>query len=82
MFEEKNKKFFDNCTSNNMKSIKVQSVNENILTYTKEELSNGKIFLFDTNNYDEIITSIKYILSKGYKIVSIDDLLDESNSCN
>lgn len=82
LFEKKNNDYFNNCTSNNMKSIKVESINENILTYTKEELSNGKIFLFNSKNYDEITTSIKYILSKGYKIVSLDDLLDESNSCN
>jgi hypothetical protein len=38
--------------------------------------------VFDSKNIEEIKVSIKYILSKGYNIVSIDELLDESNKCN
>ena len=64
-----------------MKTIKTNSINENALNYIKENLSNGKIFLINSNNYEEIKYSINYILSKGYKIVYLDELLDESNNC-
>ena len=34
------------------------------------------------DNIDEIKVSINYILSKGYNIVSLEDLLSEKNGCN
>ena len=64
-----------------MKTIKVNQIKENILNYTKENLSNGKIFLINSNDYEEIKYSINYILSKGYKIVYLDELLDKTNNC-
>ena len=82
LFKEKNSDGLKLCNSYKMKSIKSDFIKENILTYTKENLTNGKILVFDSKNIEEIKVSIKYILSKGYNIVSIDELLDESNKCN
>ena len=47
----------------------------------KTNLSNGKIILINTDNYKDLKYGINYILSKGYNIVLLDDLLSETNSC-
>ena len=47
----------------------------------KTNLSNGKIFLINTDNYKDLKYGINYILYKGYNIVLLDDLLSETNSC-
>ena len=70
------------CTSNNMKVIKTEPIKNDILTYIKNNLFNGKIYLIDSDNYDEIKLSIKYILSKGYNIVHLDELLSTKKECN
>ena len=64
-----------------MKTIKTNEIKENILNYIKENLGNGEIFLINSDNYEEIKYSINYILSKGYKIVYLDELLDNTNGC-
>lgn len=69
------------CSKYKMKTIKTNEIKENILNYIKENLGNGKIFLINSNNYEDIKYSLNYILSKGYKIVFLDELLDESNNC-
>ena len=81
LFENKKEDSLKLCSSYKMKSINEYFIKENSLLYTKENLTNGKIFIFDNDDQDEIILSIKYILSKGYNIVSLDDLLSESNKC-
>ena len=63
-----------------MKTIKANEIKVNVLNYVKENLGNGKIFLIDSN-YEDIKYSINYILSKGYKIVYLDELLDKTNDC-
>ena len=68
------------CNSYKMRTIKGKVYNDNILTYVKENLDNGKIFIFESNDYEDIVISIKYILSKGFNIVYLDDLLEEENS--
>lgn len=70
------------CTSSNMKTIKTDIIKNDILTYIKTNLTNGKIFLIDSDNYNEIKLSIKYILSKGYNIVHLDELLSTKKECN
>ena len=65
-----------------MKTIKIDIIKNDILTYIKTNLTNGKIFLIDSDNYDEIKLSIKYILSKGYNIVHLDELLSTKKDCN
>ena len=81
LLENKNEDVLKLCSSYKMKSIKEKYIKEDSLLYTKENLHNGKIFIYDNNNNNEIILSIKYILSKGYNIVSLDDLLTDNNSC-
>ena len=81
LFNEKNDESLKLCTSYKMKSIKSEYINNNILNYTRDNLKNGKIFVFDITDINQIKTTIKYIQSKGYNIVLLDELLDESNSC-
>lgn len=81
LFEEKDKDSLKICTSYNMKAIKEDFIRDDILMNIKEKLKNGKIFIIDSNDYEKIKLSIKYILSKGYNIVSLDDLLSENNTC-
>jgi len=78
---EKDNNLLDVCSKYKMKTIKTYEIKDNILNYTKENLSNGKIFLINSNDYEEIKYSINYILSKGYKIVYLDELLDTTNNC-
>ena len=82
LFRNKDKEGLKLCSSYDMKSIKEDVINDGFLTYTKENLKNGKIFIYDNYNYEEIELSIKYILSKGYNIVSLDKLLNENNNCD
>ena len=78
---EKDNESLKICSKFKMKTIKTIEIKEDILSYIKESLSNGKIFLINSDNYEEIKYSINYILSKGYKVVYLDELLDESNNC-
>ena len=55
---------------------------ETVYKTIKDKLNNGVIFAVDSDNIDEIKVSINYILSKGYNIVSLEDLLSEKNGCN
>ena len=78
---EKDNSSLEICSKYKMKTIKTNEINENVLNYIKENLSNGKIYLINGSNYEDIKYSINYILSKGYKIVYLDELLDETNNC-
>lgn len=79
--DEKNDKLLKLCSDYEMSTIKSNYIKDNILTNVKENLSNGAIIVFDSDNIDDIKVSISYILSKGYSIVSLNDLLNESNGC-
>lgn len=79
--DEKNDKLLKLCSDYEMSTIKSNYIKDNILTNVKENLSNGAIIVFDSDNIDDIKVSISYILSKGYNIVSLNDLLNESNGC-
>lgn len=70
------------CSDYGMDTIKVNYIEDNIYKTVKTNLMNGTIFAFDTNNIDELKVSINHILAKGYKIVTLDKLLDETNDCN
>lgn len=78
----KDKQILDLCTAYGMNTLNVQPIKEDILSTVKKELTNGKIFLIDSNNFEEIKMSIKYILSKGYNIVHLDELLSTKKECN
>ena len=64
-----------------MVTIKSDIIKENIYKRIKDKLNNGVIFAIDSDNIDEIKVSINYILSKGYNIISLEDLLSEKNEC-
>lgn len=70
------------CSKYNMKVIKVNPIKNNILFNIKNNLSNGEIIAIDSNDIENIKVSINYILSKGYNIVTLDELLNENNNCN
>lgn len=71
------------CTEYEMYTIKSEFIKENIFKNVKENLSNGSIMVFNSNDIEDIKVSINYILSKGYNIVSLSDLLNDSESgCN
>ena len=78
---EKQKETLSLCSKYNMKTIKTNEIKQDILSTVKTTLENGKIFLINSSNLEEVKYSINYILSKGYKIVYLDELLDESNAC-
>lgn len=70
------------CNDYNMITIKSDIIKDNVYKTIKNKLNNGAIFALDSDNIAEIKVSINYILSKGYNIVSLEDLLSEKNSCN
>ncbi len=72
------------CTKNNMKVIKEDYYKNNILTSTKDNLSNGNILVYkDINNkIAPINVSLNYIIKKGYNIIYLDDLLTSKKDCS
>lgn len=82
LVNEKNNETLKLCSDYNMTTIKTDYIKENIYKTVKSNLMNGTIFTFDTNDIEEVKVSINYILSKGYNIVTLDKLLDETNNCN
>ena len=79
---EKDDNILNICKKYDMKTIKVNKINENIFSYIKENLKEGKIFLIEKYNSNELKVIINYILSRGYNIVSLNDLLSEINKCS
>lgn len=69
------------CNDYDMVTIKSDILKDNIYKMIKDKLNNGVIFAIDSDNIDEIKVSINYILSKGYNIISLEDLLSEKNEC-
>lgn len=61
--------------------IKPIEINNNFLYEVKNKLSNGVMLSFDINSkiIKELDSIIKFIKSKGYNIVTIDNLLKEDN---
>ena len=78
---EKNNNTLKLCNDYDMITIKSDIIKDNIYKRIKDKLNNGVIFAIDSDNIDEIKVSINYILSKGYNIISLDDLLSEKNEC-
>ena len=69
------------CNDYDMVTIKSDIIKDNIYKRIKDKLNNCVIFAIDSDNTDEIKVSINYILSKGYNIISLEDLLSEKNEC-
>ncbi|MBP3635806.1 MAG: hypothetical protein J6J17_05085 [Bacilli bacterium] len=82
LVNEKNDEILKLCSDYNMNTIKTDFITDNIYKTVKTNLTNGTIFAFDTDDIEEVKVSINYILSKGYNIVTLDKLLDESNKCD
>ena len=70
------------CSDYNMKTIKSDIINNNLIDNVKQKLSNGAILAIKSNDINKIKVVINYILSKGYNIVTLDKLLNENNNCN
>lgn len=79
---DKDEKTLNLCTEYDMYTIKSKFINDNIFKNVKGNLSNGSIIVFNSNNVEEIKVSINYILSKGYDIVPLNELLNDSGTCN
>lgn len=64
------------CSKYKMHTISPKVTGKN--TYEiKEEITNGSIIYFDDNTVNNLKNTIKYLYSKGYKIVFLDELLNE-----
>lgn len=76
--KQKNKNNLNVCSYTNMNTI-IPSINGN-LNDIKLNLENGSIILFNTsiNTVNELSYIIDFILGKGYNIVGLDKLLNES----
>ena len=73
LFISKNETSLDNCTNNKMLSL---ILNNNTNYYSlKLNLNNGNFYLID--NTKELNTIIEYIISKGYNIVPLSELIIE-----
>lgn len=75
---EYKKDILEQCEKEKINSIKIKNyINDNIYQNIKKLLNKGNIyFIKESNkNLNELDITIKYIKSRGYNIVSIDDLL-------
>ena len=78
--EKDNSKLLNFCKNNNLYTIKPTLViNSNLYHNLKYNLTNSKIISLEVNNYieNELSISIDYIKSKGYNLVTLDELLKE-----
>ena len=76
-----NDKLLKLCSNNNLHTIKpTLCLNNNIYTNIKNNLSNSIIISIEINKYTEkeLSTSIDYIRGKGYKLVTLDKLINEN----
>lgn len=76
--KEKNKNNINVCSYSNMNIIIPSYIGN--LNNVKNNLENGNIILFDTSfkTINELSYIIDFISGKGYKIVELNELLDES----
>lgn len=77
VLEEKNREVINLCKSRKMGTILVEKLE--FKDYTKIDLENGKIIYLNINsdNIKQLTLLIKYIKQKGYKMVTLDELLIE-----
>lgn len=72
LFKEENESSLNNCTNTKMLSILTKNSN---FYNIKNSLENGNIYLID--NTQELSKTIEYIISKGYNIVPLSELITE-----
>ncbi len=68
----------DDCKKEKINSIRmINYIDKNLLLKTKKILDKGVIIFIKENSFNnnELVSTIKYIKSRGYNIVSIDELL-------
>lgn len=78
--ENKDELLLSSCSNDKYYTILPTIIVENnLLSTIKKEISNGSIISIEINDntLKELSNTIDYINSKGYKIVSLDTLLDE-----
>lgn len=78
--EEDNYRALDICSKVNMYTIKgIPISNTNSYSDVKSKLTNGGIYSLDMNDYTikNLNTILQYIKYKGYKIVTINELISE-----
>ena len=76
-----NEEILSLCNKLKLHTIKPSLViKNNLYKNIKQNLSNGEIFTIEDNSYNEkeLSTTIDYIIQKGYKIVTLENLLKES----
>ena len=80
----KNKDMLELCNKNNMEVIKSKYISENILSNIKYSINNGDIIVINNinENTSAIKVTINYILSKGFKIKYLNDLLKLKKDCD
>lgn len=69
----------ENCINNNKYTLLGHFINNNHLSNTKHIIENGVIIVyqFNDNNYQDLSLIIKYLKNNNYKIVSINELINE-----
>ncbi len=72
LFINKNEKNLNNCVNNKMLSL---ITTPNSFNQIKQSLSNGNFYLID--NTKELSLIIEYIITKGYNIVPLSELITE-----
>lgn len=80
--EEKNEEILNVCKKLKLHTVKPTLVlNKDIFHEIKTNLSNSIIISLEINNYieKELPTTIDFLKEKGYKLVSLDEVLKESN---
>ena len=80
MLFEKDLNVLDMCSKEKMHTVIPKNVSStNPYVYIKENLNVGNIYYFENNNYvtNELDTIIKFIISKGYNITSLSNLIKE-----
>lgn len=78
--EKEDNEILNNCSKLSMFTIKpLVIIKKDLLNNIKKFLSNSMIITIELNNDNEreLSSSIDYILSKGYKIVSLEELIKE-----
>ena len=81
LVKEKNKDTLDLCSEHGMKTIKVDIIDSDYIKAIRENLINGKIFALSNIALEKFNQIIKYIKTKGYNIIYLNELLNENNSC-
>lgn len=78
--ENENKQYLEICALNKNYTIKPNLIiNDSPTNNIQKNIQNGSIIAISANNNitKELSVTINYIINKGYKIVTLNDLLDE-----